>query len=129
MFRCEHSESAATFYYLLIFGDHMERKLHFNINEAGKVCFGFEAVTDLSDMDIIDLFNDRDRAADCFWKSVKHDGLPKSDQIVDLLLYSKKHDVLCTGWWHDGVFDPEDGSLYYLRTEKSISHYMEIFKP
>ena len=36
----------------------MKRKLHFRIAEEGKPDFGFEAVTDLDDMDIVDLLKD-----------------------------------------------------------------------
>jgi hypothetical protein len=102
----------------------MKRKLHFSVSEVGKAHFGFEVVTDLSDIDITELLNGVSQ-----WKSVEHDGLPKCDQLYDLLLYSKSEDVLCAGLWSDGEFEPDDGSLYYLKTEKSISHYMPILKP
>lgn len=67
--------------------------------------------------------------AGSLWKSVKNDGLPEKDKVHDMFMYSEKHDEMCVGWWHDGEFDPSDTSLYYLRTEKSISHYLVIAKP
>lgn len=45
-------------------GGRRKRKLHFNIREEGKTSFGFETVTDLSSMDIVDLFKSEEQGAD-----------------------------------------------------------------
>lgn len=44
----------------------MKRKLHFSITEEGKADFGFEVVTDLSDMDIVCLLNSEEYATCSF---------------------------------------------------------------